>query len=357
VINRTLSRRRFLEATITGGLAVGLGSRLRARGAATIYSPQSDGLALKIEGDPKGGYSVSLLLNGEPFARNDRSGEFSGCFQNEERSLEDRVNAWRATSWNGNAKHLVLDGECRLKSLNTTVFARVDYEVVTPHVVRKKIRLEQADMFMLFYQVSNRLEPVEKPAKFWSFDQLNWKGGPLHEYFPAAGFRTKNSLCVGLLSDSGYRNQWTRIIRRDGRPLKPAPRRIPDARLYSGVSRGSGAESDFFIQQNFGEVTEQVVGEQNPESIVLPKISSWKKHGQVTLDEREGVAILSTQSSDDGVVIPFAARASEVFSVRVQYRSAFPVAIEIWDVDEQLRKVADLTLYNDGVPESAGACS
>ena len=357
MINRTLSRRRFLEATITGGLAVGLGSRLRARGAATIYSPQSDGLALKIEGDPKGGYSVSLLLNGEPFARNDRSGEFSGCFQNEERSLEDRVNAWRATSWNGNAKHLVLDGECRLKSLNTTVFARVDYEVVTPHVVRKKIRLEQADMFMLFYQVSNRLEPVEKPAKFWSFDQLNWKGGPLHEYFPAAGFRTKNSLCVGLLSDSGYRNQWTRIIRRDGRPLKPAPRRIPDARLYSGVSRGSGAESDFFIQQNFGEVTEQVVGEQNPESIVLPKISSWKKHGQVTLDEREGVAILSTQSSDDGVVIPFAARASEVFSVRVQYRSAFPVAIEIWDVDEQLRKVADLTLYNDGVPESAGAWS
>ena len=193
MINRAISRRRFLEGTITGGLAVGLESRLRALGAATIESPQSGGLALKIEGDPKGGYSVSLLLNGEPFASNDRSGEFSGCFQNEERSLEDCVNAWRATSWNGNSKHLVLDGECRLRSLNTTVFARVDYEVVTPHVVRKKIRLEQADMFMLFYQVSNRLEPVEKPAKFWSFDQLNWKGGPLHEYFPAAGFRTNRA--------------------------------------------------------------------------------------------------------------------------------------------------------------------
>ena len=312
------------------------------------------GLALKIVGDPKRGYSVSLLLNGESFAGHDRGGEFSACFQNEERSVEDRVNEWKATSWSGNSKHLVLNGEGRLKNLNTTVLAQVEYEVVTPHVVRKKIRLRQADMFMLFYQLSNRLQPVERPAKFWSFDQLDWKGRPLHEYFPAAGFRMMNGLCVGLLTDSGYRNQWTRIIRRDGRPVKPAPRRIPDPNLYSGVRANDRAEGDFFIQQTFGEITEQVAGEQTAESIVLPDISSWKKQGQVTLDERDAVAILSTQSSDDGVIIPFAAKAAEVYSVRVQYRSDFPVAIEIWDVDEQLRKVDDLTLFNDGVPESPG---
>jgi len=34
-----------------------------------------------------------------------------------------------------------------------------------------------------------------------------------------------------------------------------------------------------------------------------------------------------------------------------------PVAIEIWSVDERLRKVGDITLYNDGVPESPGAWS
>ncbi|MGA2648525.1 MAG: hypothetical protein ABSF15_27905 [Candidatus Sulfotelmatobacter sp.] len=353
--NRTISRRRFLEGTITGSLAVGMESKLgMLRGATSQMPHDNGGLALKIVGDPKRGYSVSLLLNGESFAGHDRGGEFSACFQNEERSVEDRVNEWKATSWSGNSKHLVLNGEGRLKNLNTTVLAQVEYEVVTPHVVRKKIRLRQADMFMLFYQLSNRLQPVERPAKFWSFDQLDWKGRPLHEYFPAAGFRMMNGLCVGLLTDSGYRNQWTRIIRRDGRPVKPAPRRIPDPNLYSGVRANDRAEGDFFIQQTFGEITEQVAGEQTAESIVLPDISSWKKQGQVTLDERDAVAILSTQSSDDGVIIPFAAKAAEVYSVRVQYRSDFPVAIEIWDVDEQLRKVDDLTLFNDGVPESPG---
>jgi hypothetical protein len=319
--------------------------------------PGTDGLTLKVTGDPKQGYSVALLFSGEPFARHNRGGEFSACFQNEERSVEDRVADWKATSWSGNSSHVVLDGECRLENLNTTVLAHVDYELVTPHVVRKKIRLHQADMLMLFYQLSNRLEPVENPAKFWSFDQLDWKGGPLHEYFPAAGFRARNGLCVGLLTDSGYRNQWTRIIRRDGKPVKPAPRRIPDANLYSGSGAEEQSKSDFFVQQTFGEVLEQVAGEQNAQTIVLPDISSWKKQGEAALDERDGVATVSTRSSDDGVMIPFAAPGTEVYSVRVEYRSASPVAIEIWNVDEQLRKVGDISLYNDGAPESPGAWS
>ena len=271
-------------------------------------APGADGLTLKVTGDPKQGYSVDLLFNGQPFARHNRGGEFSAFFKNEERSVEDRVNDWKATSWAGNSTHVVLDGACRLKNLNTTVFAQVDYEVVTPHVVRKKIRLHQADMFMLFYQLSNRLEPEESPAKFWSFDQLDWKGEALREYFPAAGFRTKSGLCVGLLTDSGYRNQWTRIIRRDGKPLKPAPSRIPDANLYSGSSVEQRGNGDFFVQQTFGEVLEQMDGEQNAQTIVLPDTSSWKKQGEVTLDERDGVATLSTQSFDDGVIIPFVGR-------------------------------------------------
>ena len=85
--------------------------------------PGADGLALKITGDPKQGFGVALLFNGKPFAQHNRGGEFSACFQNEERSVEDRVNDWKATSWSGNSTHVVLDGECRLKNLNTTVFA------------------------------------------------------------------------------------------------------------------------------------------------------------------------------------------------------------------------------------------
>jgi hypothetical protein len=320
-------------------------------------TPGAEGLTLEVTGDPKQGYGVTLLFNGQPFAHHNRGGEFSASFKNEERSVEDRVNDWKATSWAGNSTHVVLEGECKLKNLNTTVFAHVDYEMVTPHVVRKKIRLHQADMFMLFYQLSNRLEPEERPAKFWSFDQLEWEGGALREYFPAAGFRARNGLCVGLLTDSGYRNQWTRIIRRDGRPVKPAPRRIPDANLYSGSGAEDHSQGDFFLQQTFGEVMEQVAGEQNAQNVAIPAISSWEKQGEAALDERDGVATVSTRSSDDGVMIPFAAAGTEVYSLRVEYRSASPVAIEIWNVDEQLRKVGEISLYNDSAPESPGAWS
>src|ERR1019366_2115170 len=97
----------------------------------------------------------------------------------------------------------------------------VMYEVMPSQVVKKTIQLRQADMFTLLYQLVNRLEPDAAPAKLWSFDHADCKGGALHEYFPAAGFRTLSGVTVGLLTDSGYRNQWSRIIRRDGTPVKP----------------------------------------------------------------------------------------------------------------------------------------
>src|ERR1700678_1296608 len=117
---RTISRRRFIEGSITASLAVGLGSRSKAlRGTASAVSG-SDGLTLKVTGDPKHGYCVALLFNGQPFAQHNRGGEFSASFKNEERSVEDRVTAWKASSWAGHSTHVMLDGECGLKNLNTT---------------------------------------------------------------------------------------------------------------------------------------------------------------------------------------------------------------------------------------------
>jgi len=357
MVYRFISRRRFIESSITGGLTVGLGLKAELlRGAAAVPAG-TDGLTLKVTGDAKQGYGVSLFFKGQPVIRHNHGGEFSAVFQNEERSVEDRVNDWKATSWAGNATSVTLGGECKLRNLNTTVFVQVDYERITPRVVRKKIRLRQADMFLLFYQLSNRLEPQERPAKLWSFDQLDWQGEALHEYFPAAGFCMKSGLCVGLLTDSGYRNQWTRIVRRDGRPVKPAPRRIPDAYLYSGPTAEERSNDNFYVQQTFGEVTQQISGEHALQNVVLPRISSWERLGGATLDERDGVAIVSTRSTEGGVIIPFAATGSAVLSVRMEYRSAAPVALEVWRVDEQLRKLEDITLYNDGLPKSPEAWS
>jgi hypothetical protein len=351
--HKTFSRRRFIQKSLKGGLAAGITSASGfAIAGSTTASTDAAGLSLSVTGDAKQGFYVTVLHEGRAIAQHNKGGEFSAYFQNEERSVEDRVTSWKATSWTGNSAHVTLRGECKLQNLNTTVYAQVEYAVVTPHVIRKKIRLQESDMFMLHYQLSNRLEATEEPAKFWSFDQLDWMGESSREYFPAAGFRTKNGLCVGLLADSGCRNQWTRIVRRDGRPVKPAPARIPDANLYSAARREQRDQEEFFIQQTFGELLEHLPGDVNGRTITLPDISSWKKHGDATLEAVGGVATLSTKNSENGVLVPFFAESPALYSVEVQYRSPAPLAIEIWNVNEQLRKITDITLYNDGLPPS-----
>jgi len=159
------------------------------------------------------------------------------------------------------------------------VFVQVEHERITPRIVRKRIRLRQSDMFLVFYQLSNRLEPLKNPSKLWSFDQLDWQGEAAHEYFPAAGFRMNNGLCVGLLTDSGYRNQWTRIVRRDAKPVKPAPARIPDANLYNRLVSQERSKGNFFVQQTFGEVTRQISGEHPAQAVLLPEIACLEKAG------------------------------------------------------------------------------
>src|SRR5271165_1512778 len=146
---RFISRRRFIENSISSGLVAGLGLGVEAflAGAAAAGS---DGLTLEVSGNANQGYGVSLLFNGQPAVRHDRGSEFSAIFQNEDRSVEDRVDAWKATSWAGDATSLTLNGECKLKNLNVTVFVHVGYQRITPRIVRKTIRLRQADMFLLF---------------------------------------------------------------------------------------------------------------------------------------------------------------------------------------------------------------
>ena len=352
MVRRILSRRRFIENSLSGSLTVGWGLGVRSLSGAPSATPAPEGLSVKVTGDATQGYGVALLFNGQPTARHNQGGEFSAVFQNEDRSVEDRVENWKAASWTGDATRLTLSGECKLERLGATVFVQVAYERITPRVVRKRITLRQADMFLIFHQLSNRLEPLESPAKFWSFDQLDWQGEAAHEYFPAAGFRAKNGLCVGLLTDSGYRNHWTRIVRRDGKPVKPAPARIPDANLYVGSSPQERSQGNCYVQQAFGEVTQQISPEQPLQIVALPETSAWKTLGGASMNQHNGIIAVSTQSADDGVLVPLPATDSPVLSMRMEYRSASPVALQVWRLDEQYHKVENITLYNDAAPDS-----
>src|SRR5271166_3036254 len=250
-----LDRRAFIALSALTTAATLLPEPLQA-----TQSTETGLVSLQVSGDAHRGYGVTILYRGQPIARH-QGGEFSAVFQNSERSLEDRPNAWKATSWSGDPSRVSLTGEMQLRNLRTTVFVVVNYEVLPSQVVKRTIQLYQADMFTLLYQLTSRLEPVEAPAKLWSFDHPDCKGGALHEYFPAAGFRTVDGVTVGLLTDSGHRNQWSRIIRRDGTPVKPAPASIPDLNLYFLPTVADRALQGSFIQQTFGETTVQMSGE------------------------------------------------------------------------------------------------
>ncbi|MDQ2842902.1 MAG: hypothetical protein M3Y72_18065 [Acidobacteriota bacterium] len=342
-----LDRRDFLTLSALATAAGLLPASLHAA------EPVEPGLVtLKVTGDAQHGYGVTHLYRGQRIARHRQGGQFSATFRNSERSLEDKVDHWKATLWSGDAKQIKLTGKMELTNLRTTVFVDVGYEVTPSQVVKKTIQLRQADMFTLLYQLTHCLEPEDEQAKLWSFDHADCKGGSLHEYFPAAGFRTRNGVTVGLLTDSGFRNQWSRIIRRDGTPVKPAPTSIPDLNLYRLPTAEERSHRGAFIEQTFGEATVQLSGEGSRTAIHLPAASQWNKSGKIQVEQKDGIVTLSPGAAKDFVLLPFAAKAGDVIAVRLKYRSAVPVSIHVWDTDDQFQKVGDLTLFNDTAPAS-----
>ena len=342
-----LDRRDFLALSALTTLAALLPESLHAAG------PSESGLvSLQVTGDAQHGYGVTIFYRDQAIARHHAGGEFSAIFQNSERSLEDRADDWKATSWSGDRTRIKLTGEIQLTKLRTTVFVEVRYEVTPSQVVRKTIQLRQADMFELLYQLTNRLQPETAAGKLWSFDHADCKGGALHEYFPAAGFRTQSGVTVGLLTDSGYRNQWSRIIRRDGTPVKPAPARIPDLNLYFLPSADERAQQGAFIQQTFGEATIQLSGEGSRTPVNVPPPSKWKRSGEIQVEQQDGVVKLSPRARSDFVLLPFPAKGGDIYSMHLKYRSSAAIAVHAWDVDNQFNKLGDLTLFNDTAPAS-----
>jgi len=342
-----LDRREFLTLSALTTAATLLPESLHAA------TPAGSGLvSLEVNGDAQRGYGVAILYRDHSIAHHHQDGEISAIFQNSERSLEDRVDDWKATSWSGDRTQVTLIGEMHLTNLRTTVSIEIRYEVLPSQVVKKTIQLHQADMFTLLYQASNRLEPEAPPAKLWSFDHADCRGGALHEYFPAAGFRTQSGVTVGLLTDAGYRNQWSRIIRRDGTPVKPAPASILDLNLYYLPTASERTPRRAFIQQTFGEATVQLSGEGSHSPVDLPEASQWKKSGKIQVERRDGAVKLSPGGAKDYVILPFPAKGGEIYSVNLMYRSAVPISIHAWDTDDQLQKLGDITVFNDTAPAS-----
>src|ERR1035437_489872 len=136
-----LDRREFLTLSALTTAAALLPQSLHA-----TETSESGLVSLEVTGDAQRGYGVAILYRGQAIARHHQGGEFSAVFQNNERSLEDRADDWKATSWSGDRTRIHLSGEMQLANLRTTVFVQVSYEVLPSQVVKKTIQLRQEDM-------------------------------------------------------------------------------------------------------------------------------------------------------------------------------------------------------------------
>src|SRR5215472_15354355 len=102
-----ISRRAFLESSLLGGLAGSLAPAIVPLQASSFLPvSESSDIELKVLGNKKEGYGVAVFYRGQPVARHNSGGEFSAAFQNGERSLEDRVENWKADSWKGDARRV-----------------------------------------------------------------------------------------------------------------------------------------------------------------------------------------------------------------------------------------------------------
>jgi hypothetical protein len=314
------------------------------------FGQTQTGMSLQIAGDSKSGYGVSVSYKGEIIASPAR-GEFSSRFQNGSRELNVDVPAWKATAWTGDAHHITLTGVTDLKDLQTELSVEVDYQVVSPHLVRKQIRFRQVDAHLLYYQLTNSLRPTTSPGKFWSFDQVNCQGGPLHEYFPAVGYRTTSGLTVGLLTDAGDRNGWNRIIRRDNTVyIKPAPGEISDVNLTYAATPKERAKGNFFVSQTFGEL--QVEDRAAGKPVVLPPLTRWTTQGAPKAKAVGDFTEFSIPKTQDALITPTTMEGGHVYELTFDYRSQSAFAARVWDADAHLKLVKDLTLFNDVVPPS-----
>jgi hypothetical protein len=342
-----LDRREFLTLSALTTAAALLPASLRADSQV-----KAGEVSLEPRGNAQSGYGAAILYKGQAIAHHNNGGEFSAVFQNNERSLEDRIDNWKPSSASGDQHRIELKGKMELTNLRTTVFVDVIYEVMSSQVIKKTIQLHQQDMYTVLYQLSNRMEPTEKPVKLWSFDHANCKGGSLHEYFPAAGFRTRAGVTVGLLTDAGFRNQWSRIIRRDGVPVKPAPASIADLNLYQLPYLNERESKGAYIQQTFGETTVQLTGAGSRTPIPLPPVDAWTKRGGITVKQSGPIVTLTPATRKDSVILPFPASGGQIVGLSLKVRCALPVSVHAWDVDDQLNKLGDLTLFNDLAPAS-----
>jgi hypothetical protein len=324
--------------------------------------------SLKVIGDNNDGYSVIILYKNKPLLRHNNGGEFTAVFENEDRSIKASLENWKASRWEGDSNNVTLYSEdlagfkgqlhksnesqgavggtaeglrgwtverANLKSLYTNVNVKINYTVVNDSVVRKTITFFQTDNPVLFYRINNRLEAIETPESYWSFENENPAGGSLHQIFPAAGFRFKDGTGVGLLTDAGYKNLWTGADRRRNSTGMTSLAIRPDVDLLKIATKEESSAGKNFVEFNFGQVTNYKNGFES--KLTLPVSSEWKSYGDANIipDNNSNVfkfKIETAEKGNRGIIIPLELNSANQYLLTFKYRgSVKQLGLRLWN--------------------------
>ena len=290
---------------------------------------------LRVLGDSQQGYYVNIYYGSQLISDQGRNGELDLYFDNEDYSVREDLKAWKATSALQQDRKVILSGKVYLKKLEADLSVHVIYEIIGERLVGKQIELQQNNLSLLYYSVGTSITSEKSPSSFWSFDDNMNLGGVAHETYPAAGYMLDDTLAVGLLTDAGDKNLWTRNIRR--RPSKQgeigfrAIREICDANLVRVADEKQRKDKDYSVKLTFGEVSDF----NDPIDRVtyqVPDLKNWKSYQGAQTEKNNDVFIIkgkSVKGDLSGARIPYGLT-DGFYTIRFKHRSVNPITMKLW---------------------------
>jgi len=315
------------------------------------FSPAfSQQLSLKVAGDGEAGFHVELYNGNQLVVSN--SEEFSLQLFNLDLSTVATIQQWKGQEWTGNEKSITLKKDSYLKEFDANLSVSVTYQVFDSNGIKKTIALFQPSMPGMFYILQQTVRPAEEPQRYVTFEYDSFPGGFVHEMFPAAGFVTPDNNVVGLLTDAGYKNHYTRNTRRrfSGRGGGfVGMRRLPDPNLFSVAGLRERAQNNHYIRQTFGEMYNLDAGAET----VLKTAAEYRKEGNAEVETREGlISITGHPGGRAGIEFMAPIKDQGIYTISFLCKGNTPLALKLFRVrnGQKTIELEDGVKYIDNFP-------
>jgi hypothetical protein len=332
-----------LKALVLYGIIIGC----------NITAANAQQLRLKAAGDSSSGFLVNVYDGNRLLISNTE--ELSLHLSNLDLSENIEIAAWKGSAWTGNDSMITLSGERYVSQLDLNLSIHVTYQVINRHVIKKTVNLFQSGMPLLYYIMNERTKPAETPVKYVTFEHDDFPGGLVHEMFPAAGFVTPDHMIVGVLTDAGYKNQYTRTTRRrfNGRGGGfVGMRKLPDPELMSVATLEDRANHRQYIQQTFGEMYDLDNGTETV--LNLPRV--FRSIGGADIKTSPSLITLHCDSSGKAGVEFFAPlKEQHIYTISMLCKGNTPLALKLYRVKNGKKTVEleDGIKYIDNFPAQA----